>query len=481
MAASADDEATRKLALDALPDVCRTGTHLFAFARYVEQFRGWGRGAAPRRRRVVRRRQAPDQLAYQAVKYRQRDGVSHRDVLRLAHPGAKTRAGNPRLPVTDEHARLFEWIVRRRDGCARRWPARGARRAVRARRPHAAVRAGAGGDVGGRDGAPDPRVRPAARGGQARAPRRRRGVGGAARADADDGAAAQPGDADPRRAWSRPGSHGDGARRSSSSATRSGCARARAPDRGAVGAAHVRERPRRPRARTRGRRWRRWSTRSTPRSTRRSGTSSRRTAHAARARRVGLDGLRRDGRCAGPDAAGRVGGDGAGDRGHRAAPRVRRASRGTGGWTRGRSTRAHAAGDQPAPAAGRRGARPSPACRSAARTARCRCCTRSSQREVDTFVIYTDTETWAGQVHPVQALRRVPGADRDRRAAGRGRHGRRTGSRSPTPRTRGCWTSSGSTPRRRRWSPASRAGRCDGRGACEAPLSSFWLDERSGR
>ena len=55
MAASADDEATRKLALDALPDVCRTGTHLFAFTRYVEQFRGWGRGAAPRRRRVVRR------------------------------------------------------------------------------------------------------------------------------------------------------------------------------------------------------------------------------------------------------------------------------------------------------------------------------------------------------------------------------------------------------------------------------------------
>ena len=26
-------------------------------------------------------------------------------------------------------------------------------------------------------------------------------------------------------------------------------------------------------------------------------------------------------------------------------------------------------------------------------------------REVDTFVIYTDSETWAGDVHPVQALR----------------------------------------------------------------------------
>ena len=26
-------------------------------------------------------------------------------------------------------------------------------------------------------------------------------------------------------------------------------------------------------------------------------------------------------------------------------------------------------------------------------------------REVDTFVIYTDSETWAGAVHPAQALR----------------------------------------------------------------------------
>ena len=29
----------------------------------------------------------------------------------------------------------------------------------------------------------------------------------------------------------------------------------------------------------------------------------------------------------------------------------------------------------------------------------------SLQREVDTFVIYTDSETWAGDIHPVQALR----------------------------------------------------------------------------
>lgn len=73
------------LALAALPQVARTGTHLFLFAAYVEQFRGWGRGL----RRAVASwytDKEPDALAYQAVKYRQREGWSHRDLLRLAHP-----------------------------------------------------------------------------------------------------------------------------------------------------------------------------------------------------------------------------------------------------------------------------------------------------------------------------------------------------------------------------------------------------------
>ena len=41
-------------ACEALPKVCRTGTHLFAFAEAVQGFRGWGRGAAQGRRRLVR-------------------------------------------------------------------------------------------------------------------------------------------------------------------------------------------------------------------------------------------------------------------------------------------------------------------------------------------------------------------------------------------------------------------------------------------
>ncbi|HEX8204988.1 MAG TPA: TROVE domain-containing protein, partial [Solirubrobacteraceae bacterium] len=111
MAAAAEDEATRKAALDALSQVARTGTHLFRFATFVEGFRGWGRGL----RRAVGRWYADrpvGELAYQAVKYRRREGVTHRDLLRLAHPAAKVSAGNPAIAVGADHARLFEWIVR---------------------------------------------------------------------------------------------------------------------------------------------------------------------------------------------------------------------------------------------------------------------------------------------------------------------------------------------------------------------------------
>jgi 60 kDa SS-A/Ro ribonucleoprotein len=111
LAAGAGDVETRRAALAALPQVARTGTHLFQFALFVEGFRGWGRAL----RRAVGRWYAAQPigaLAYQAVKYRQRAGVTHRDLLRLAHPAGRVGAGNPTLDVSDEHARLFEWIVR---------------------------------------------------------------------------------------------------------------------------------------------------------------------------------------------------------------------------------------------------------------------------------------------------------------------------------------------------------------------------------
>jgi 60 kDa SS-A/Ro ribonucleoprotein len=111
MAAGAGDEATRKAALAALARVCRTSTHLFQFASFVEGFRGWGRSL----RRAVGAwygDRSPESLAYQAVKYRRREGMTHRDLLRLAHPAVRVGSGNPTMELGDEHLRLFEWIVR---------------------------------------------------------------------------------------------------------------------------------------------------------------------------------------------------------------------------------------------------------------------------------------------------------------------------------------------------------------------------------
>ncbi|MFA5378697.1 MAG: TROVE domain-containing protein [Dehalococcoidia bacterium] len=77
--------SAKKQAFDALPKVARIGTHLFHFAEYVSGFRGWGRGL----REAIANwydEKSPTDLEYQAVKYRQRDGWTHRDLLRLAHP-----------------------------------------------------------------------------------------------------------------------------------------------------------------------------------------------------------------------------------------------------------------------------------------------------------------------------------------------------------------------------------------------------------
>jgi 60 kDa SS-A/Ro ribonucleoprotein len=111
MAAGLGDPATRRAALEALPRVARTGAHLFQFATFVEGFRGWGRSL----RRGVGRwyaAQPVEALAHQAVKYRRREGIAHRDLLRLSHPGRRVSAGNPAVAVSPGHERLFDWMVR---------------------------------------------------------------------------------------------------------------------------------------------------------------------------------------------------------------------------------------------------------------------------------------------------------------------------------------------------------------------------------
>ncbi len=74
-------------ALSKLSLVCRTGTHLFQFAENIKHLRGWGRGL---RKAIANWYTSKDAeaLAYQVTKYQQRNGWSHKDLLRLSHPKA---------------------------------------------------------------------------------------------------------------------------------------------------------------------------------------------------------------------------------------------------------------------------------------------------------------------------------------------------------------------------------------------------------
>jgi 60 kDa SS-A/Ro ribonucleoprotein len=96
------DDVARKAALNAIPAVCRTGTTLFQFATYIGQFRGWGRGLADGIRAWYLDKDV-DQLAYQMVKYRSRNGWTHRDLLRKVRPKPRDEVQNA----------LFAWACGR--------------------------------------------------------------------------------------------------------------------------------------------------------------------------------------------------------------------------------------------------------------------------------------------------------------------------------------------------------------------------------
>lgn len=101
LAAAHTDPAARKLALDALPAVARTGEHLFQFVEYAQGLRGWGRGLRTAVGRWYTEKPVKD-VAYQVLKYRQRHDWTHRDLLRLAKP-------KPKEFVQDA---LFRWVTK---------------------------------------------------------------------------------------------------------------------------------------------------------------------------------------------------------------------------------------------------------------------------------------------------------------------------------------------------------------------------------
>src|SRR6185369_4354177 len=109
LVATHGNNEAKALAFQNLGMICRIGTHLFHFAEYVNALRGWGRGLRNAVGRWYISREA-DELAHQAVKYQQRDGWSHSDLLRLAHPKAPSR----------EHEAVFRWILTGEDALGER-------------------------------------------------------------------------------------------------------------------------------------------------------------------------------------------------------------------------------------------------------------------------------------------------------------------------------------------------------------------------
>ena len=96
------DLRTRAIALDNLSKVARTGTHLFTFCQFIDTMRGWGKNLQHAVSNWYLDKK-PEQLAYQLVKYQSRNGWSHRDVMRLAHPKADLKI---------EHANLLRWVMK---------------------------------------------------------------------------------------------------------------------------------------------------------------------------------------------------------------------------------------------------------------------------------------------------------------------------------------------------------------------------------
>jgi 60 kDa SS-A/Ro ribonucleoprotein len=111
LAASFGDAATKKAVEEQFNKIIRTGTHLLMFMQFVNNMRGWGRYI----RRIVAgwyTQQNVQNLAYQLIKYRNRNGWTHRDVLRVVHAKSGDELYNT----------LFRWVTHPDFVCPRETP-----------------------------------------------------------------------------------------------------------------------------------------------------------------------------------------------------------------------------------------------------------------------------------------------------------------------------------------------------------------------
>lgn len=115
------DVGVRRMALEAVNDICRTATMFFEFLENLRHFRGRGRAVKRMMQNWYLKKPAKG-VAYQVTKYQHRNGWSHRDVLRLCKPKTDDpvldgvfayAVGKPKaMPCDTEAFRLLDAVMR---------------------------------------------------------------------------------------------------------------------------------------------------------------------------------------------------------------------------------------------------------------------------------------------------------------------------------------------------------------------------------
>lgn len=100
LVAKTGNAMARSAALTAIPSVCKTGTQILHMANFINSIGGWGRGT---RRAIANWFNSRDSesLGYQVAKYQSRDGWAMRDLLRLSHV----------KPIDSNHNSVYKWVL----------------------------------------------------------------------------------------------------------------------------------------------------------------------------------------------------------------------------------------------------------------------------------------------------------------------------------------------------------------------------------
>ena len=94
------DLETKRVAVSVVPQVCRIGTHIFSLAESIKGLGGWGR-LTKKAFTYWYEGQSTDQLGMNLAKYQSRNGWSHRDLLRKIKP----------KPRSEAHLQMYKWAV----------------------------------------------------------------------------------------------------------------------------------------------------------------------------------------------------------------------------------------------------------------------------------------------------------------------------------------------------------------------------------